>query len=121
MRLTDFNHRIETDFNAHIAELRGKKADEYATDADTLLNFHDGGRFLGELPSQYLFHLMYKHFGGIKNGVMSDKRDPADWCYEKPGGGEGFKQRLADMKIYCDLLFACLDEEYEAAAKEVAA
>ena len=108
MKLSDFNHLLESDLNAYIQDLRAEKASEYATDEDTLLNFHRAGPFLGLTPAQYAMTLLTKHVQAISNQVMAGKYR---WAYRLPDGGEGLKQRLADLKIYVDLLFALLHEE----------
>ena len=108
MNRADFDRLIESDLNAYLKGLRDYKESEYAGTADTLANFHNGGRDLEEPPSVYAIHLMHKHWGAIIKAVRSRK---FDWCYRTADGDEGLKQRLADMRNYVDLLFALLSEE----------
>lgn len=108
MNRADFDHLISTDLNVYLRDLRDSKESEYATDADTLLNFHRAGPFLGMTPAQYCMVLLTKHVQGITNQVMSGKWT---WAYRMENGGEGLKQRLADLVNYASLLFALLHEE----------
>lgn len=111
MRLEDFNALIFADLNAYIAGLRAEKADEYADDEDTLRNFHVLGPAAGLTPAHYCVALLVKHVGAIAHQIS---RGDWAWEYRTKDGGEGLKQRLADAKIYVDLLFALLHEEAEA-------
>lgn len=108
MTRLDFDMLIENDLNAYLRGLRDEKEAEYANGADTLLNFHLAGPFLGLTPAQYAMVLLTKHVQGIAKQVMAGKWR---WAYHTEDGGEGLKQRIADLKNYADLLFALLSEE----------
>jgi len=108
MTRAEFDVLIESDLNAYLRGLRDEKEAEYANGADTLLNFHLAGPFLGLTPAQYAMVLLTKHVQGIAKQVMAGNWR---WAYHTEDGGEGLKQRLADLKNYADLLFALLSEE----------
>lgn len=110
MNRATFDALIASDLNAYLANLRNDKEDEYAEDADTLLNFHRMGPFLGLTPAQYCTVLLGKHLQGIAHQIMRGKWV---WAYRTEDGGEGLKQRIADARNYLDLLFALLTEEAE--------
>lgn len=110
MNRATFDTLIESDLNAYLRGLRDYKEGEYAENADTLLNFHRMGPFLGMAPSQYCMVLLGKHLQGIAHQIMRGKWV---WAYRTEDGGEGLKQRIADARNYLDLLFALLTEEAE--------
>jgi hypothetical protein len=111
MTRAEFDKLMDTDLYAYLRGLRDEKEGEYANKGDTLLNFHRMGPFYGLTPAQYCLILLGKHVQGIANQVMSGKWK---WAYRLPDGGEGLKQRLADLINYGGLLFALLSEEAEA-------
>ena len=103
-------------FDALVAEIRARSEDimtvkrgEYSPDADRLQNFHEVAAFLGQRPSQVAMTYLLKHVQSLNDAVRRGAFD--NWCWEKPGGGEGLKQRVADIINYCYLLAACIDEE----------
>jgi hypothetical protein len=108
MNRATFDALIETDLNAYLRGLRDEKEEEYATDADTLENFHVMGPFNGMTPAQYCMVLVGKHMQGISHQV---RKGGWVWAYRTEGGGEGLKQRIADAINYLCLLFALLHEE----------
>ncbi len=101
---------IIAELNDYIASLRDDKQDEYASDEDTLRNFHVLGPVVGLSPAQYCVITLVKHIGALAHQIMSSEWV---WAYRLPNGGEGLKQRIADSKNSLDLLFALLYEESE--------
>ncbi len=110
MNRATFDALIRDDLYQYIGGLRDYKESEYASDEDTLLNFHRAAPFLGLTPAQYCIVLVVKHMQGIAKQVMSGAWL---WEYKTADGGEGLKQRIADLINYACLLFALLHEEAE--------
>jgi hypothetical protein len=92
------------------------KNTEYANQEDKLQNFREISALLGVPMSQVALTYMLKHTQAVKKQVMDRS---FNWAWETEGG-EGFKQRIADIRNYCLLLAACLEEENEKEKLEVA-
>ena len=111
MNISTYDNLIDSDLFDYIKGLRAEKAKEYAADHDTLMNFHRAAPFLGLTPAQYCIVLLVKHVQGIAKQIMDGEWL---WAYRTESGGEGLKQRIADLVNYSCLLFALLHEEAEA-------
>jgi len=88
------------------------KGEEYSTEADRIQNFREIANFIGNKPitispAMVAFVYLMKHVQSIKNALVSNR---VDWRWEAEGG-EGTKQRVADVRNYLLLLSACVDEQ----------
>ncbi len=93
------------------------KAKEYSDETDRLQNFKEIADFFGNRPvviTPEIVALLYmlKHVQSVKRAVLSGDAKLV-WDTED---GEGFKQRLADIRNYILLLYACV--EYSQKEKE---
>lgn len=80
---------------------------EYAKQEDKLQNFREIAQFEGRPMSHIAMSYMLKHIQAVKKQVYGNSYK---WEWETPSG-EGLKQRIADIRNYCLLLAACLEEE----------
>lgn len=80
---------------------------EYARQEDKLQNFREIAAFEGRSMSHIALSYLLKHVQAVKKQVLTDS---FVWAWETEGG-EGLKQRIADIRNYMLLLAACLDEE----------
>ena len=85
------------------------KGNEYTTGVDRLQNFREIADFIDCTPADVALMYMLKHVQGIKKQI---KEGRFTWAWETEGG-EGLKQRFADVRNYLLLLAACLDEMSE--------
>ena len=110
MDIQTFNGILE-EFMGKEISLLTKKRSEYAGDEDVLINFKQVAAWLGVEPEQYCMTLIFKHlqsvFKAVNGGVYT-------WEWEIPGGGEGMKQRISDLRNYFMLLGALLSEKSSA-------
>lgn len=96
----------------------GSKSKEYSTGEDRLANFKEICDFVGEditlTPSMLAFLFMMKHIQSLKNAMVKNDMDRNNWCFRtspESGSHEGHKQRLVDIRVYCALLDACVEEQ----------
>ncbi|MBS3885601.1 MAG: hypothetical protein KGZ56_00930 [Dethiobacter sp.] len=83
------------------------KAGEYTQGVDRIQNFRQVAQWMQQKPSEVALCYLMKHVQSITIAVYTGK---FAWAWETPGG-EGLKQRVADIRNYLLLLAACLDEE----------
>lgn len=103
-----------TKFNALCGEFSDKEREimdwknaEYARQEDKLLNFREIALFEGRSMSHIALSYLLKHVQAVKKQV---RENSFAWAWETEGG-EGLKQRIADIRNYMLLLAACIDEE----------
>ena len=99
---------------AEIDERRGdimlERRGEYSRPPDDVLrNFRVIAGFRrNRRPTDVCLEFLLKHIQSLTEAVDLQSYS---WCWDKPGGGEGLKKRIADAINYLYLLAACIDEE----------
>lgn len=88
-------------------EIMDWKNAEYARREDKLQNFREIAMFEGRPMSHIALSYLLKHVQAVKKQVQENS---FSWAWETEGG-EGLKQRIADIRNYMLLLAACIDEE----------
>src|SRR5690606_20007707 len=100
---------LVAEIRARSEEIMVAKRGEYAPEnRDRIQNFRAIAAFTSRRPSEVALIYLLKHVQSIAEAV---RLGAYDWCWDKPGGGEGLKQRFADAINYLYLLAACIDEE----------
>lgn len=89
--------------------LRLAKRQNYASDADPLVNFRVVGGMSGLKPEQVAYVYTLKHIQAIGKAVMTGEWKEV-WSWETESGMEGLKQRIADARAYLLLLAEILEE-----------
>lgn len=99
--------KLCTEFTEQELKILNWKNAEYAKQSDKLQNFREIAAFEGRPMSHVALSYMLKHVQAVKKQVLAGSYA---WAWETEGG-EGLKQRVADIRNYMLLLAACLDEE----------
>lgn len=100
MIFDDFYKQAKETFERRMA-LSKKKAEDYATDGDTLHNFKAQAMLTDMKPSQCAAQLVVTKAVRLGNLIFSDK-GPAN---------ESIEDTILDMQNYLDLMLACREEE----------
>ena len=82
------------------------KREEYSPGSDRLKNFHDVASFLGVKPSTIAMTYLLKH---VQSLATASATGSYSWSVTTDAGGEGLKQRIADVINYAFLIAACLE------------
>jgi len=99
--------KLCSEFNEKELAILNWKNAEYARQEDKLQNFREIAAFEGRPMSHVAMSYMLKHVQAVKKQVFGNS---FNWAWETDGG-EGLKQRIADIRNYCLLLAACIEEE----------
>jgi len=102
--------QLVKEFLDESANVMLRKRAEYSPSADVLQNFKEVSYFSEGFftPSKIAFIFLMKHIQSIKEAIRTGNYD---WVWQKENGGEGLKQRIADVINYMLLIAAALEEE----------
>lgn len=89
-----------------------RKKVEYSPGEDRLQDFRDVAEFFGDkpvviTPAVVAMIQLLKHVANLKNVVSGGQ---FEWAWTKENGGEGTKQRIADIRNLSLFVGAALDE-----------
>jgi len=90
----DFNELI-AEFNEASVEILVEKGDEYATDADRLLNFRTVGEMIDSSPEEVAMMYLLKHIQRLAKAVQEGE-ESYEWAWRHDDGSEALKQRVTD-------------------------
>ena len=103
MQHSEFNKILEARLSRTKEVLAGK-AGEYATDADRLSNFRDGGIMNHECPEKFLFGLVSKHWIAIRDFIEEIQEG------KEPRTIPQWDEKIGDVINYMVLLEALTTE-----------
>lgn len=99
--------RLRNELNDHCEQLLGLKKLEYSeNDADRLCQFTAAAGLLGVHPAKALCGMMVKHETSIHSMVKALDKGK-DFTLEQ------WKEKIGDLRNYCDLLWALLNDTEE--------
>ncbi|MBE3589996.1 MAG: hypothetical protein IMW98_08460 [Firmicutes bacterium] len=100
---------LAKELTEHSTAILLAKRQEYAPGSDDRLrNFRQVAAMEERRMSQVAMSYLLKH---VQSLVQAANTGRYVWDWTTPSGGEGLKQRIADVINYCYLLAACFDEE----------